>query len=69
MTVNDLYEIADRIERLAFEADGFNKPLKLVLAEICDLAEELRDEAGKDRHASEAKEGGGECERGERRPP
>mgnify|MGYP003321388848 CR=1 FL=1 len=45
MTVNDLYEIADRIERLAFEADGFNKPLKLVLAEICDLAEELRDEA------------------------
>ena len=45
MNVNDLYEIADRIERLAFEADGFNKPLKLVLAEICDLAEELRDEA------------------------
>ena len=45
MNVNELLEIADRIERLAFEADGFNKPLRLVLAEICDLAEEIRDEA------------------------
>ncbi len=45
MSVTELYDIADRIERIAFEADGFNKSLKLVLAEICDLAEEIRDEA------------------------
>lgn len=45
MSVNELYDIADRIERIAFEADGFNKPLRLVLREICDLAEEVRDEA------------------------
>ena len=45
MSVNELYTIAERLEQLIFEANGFNKPAHLILAELQDFANDLRDEA------------------------
>jgi uncharacterized coiled-coil DUF342 family protein len=45
MTVNELYSIADRIDQLIFEAEGFNKSAYMILGELSELADSLRDDA------------------------
>ena len=41
--MNDLTDIAARINQIVSDAEGFNKPIRLVLAELSDFAAELED--------------------------
>ena len=45
MSVNELYSIADRIDQLASDAWGFHKSAELIIAEIRELADFIRDDA------------------------
>ena len=45
MSVNELYSISERLDQLIFEAEGFNKPAHLILRELADFADSLRDDA------------------------
>jgi len=43
--VNDLCDIADRIDQLLADANGLGKPMRLLMDELADYSDELRDQA------------------------
>jgi len=45
MTVNELYGIADRINQLISDADGFNWSRQEILLEFSMLADYIKDDA------------------------
>ena len=45
MSVNELYSISDRLDQLISEAEGFNKSAHLILLELADFANSLREDA------------------------
>lgn len=45
MYINDVMDIADRIDQLIADATGFGKPMRLLIDELSDFADELRDMA------------------------
>jgi hypothetical protein len=45
MSVNELYSISERLDQLASDAWGFNWSAEQIIAELRDLADDLRDDA------------------------
>jgi len=45
MSVNELYSISERLDQLASDAWGFHWSAEQIIAELRDLADDLRDDA------------------------